>query len=128
MIVDSDVVVDVIRRYPPAVEWLEQLGTADISLPGFVVMELIEGCKSRIEQHQVERILEPFEVVRPSESTCERALKVFAEKYLTHGLGILDAVIGQTATDLSVPLITFNRKHYSAIPGLQTVQPYSRTA
>jgi predicted nucleic acid-binding protein len=128
ILVDTDVLVDVVRRYPPAVQWLEQLGSTDLSIPGFVVMELIEGCRSGVHQRQVERMLEPFKIVWPSELACERALKVFAENYLAHGLGILDAVIGQTAVELDVPLASFNQKHYTAIAGLQTLQPYTRTA
>ena len=127
ILVDTDVLVDVVRRYPPAMQWLEQLGSTEVTLPGFVVMELIEGCGSRVQQRRVERILESFKIVWPSEQTCERALKVFAHNYLAHGLGILDAVIGQIEVDLDVPLASFNQKHYSAIPGLKTVQPYSRT-
>lgn len=128
MLIDTDAMVDIVRRYPPALEWLESLGSTDVTIPGFVVMELIEGCRDKPEQRRVERVLRPFEIVWPSGYTCERALTVFADHYLRHGLGILDAVIGQIAVDLGAALVTFNRKHYSAIPGLKTVQPYDRTA
>ena len=62
----------------------------------------------------------------PSLSTCSEALSVFARCHLSHGLGIIDALIGQTAVALDVPLYTFNQKHYGAIPNLKTVQPYKR--
>jgi predicted nucleic acid-binding protein len=51
---------------------------------------------------------------------------VFASAYLSHGLGMLDALIGQTAITLHIPLHTFNDKHYAAVPRLQTVQPYTK--
>lgn len=126
ILIDSDVMVDIVRRYPPALEWLDSLGLADVTLPGFVVMELIEGCRNKQEQSRLDKIIEPYRIVWPTESTCDEALSMFADRYLKHGLGILDAVIGQTAVDLGVPLMTFNQKHYSSITGLRTVQPYSR--
>lgn len=126
ILVDTDVLVDIVRQYSPAVQWLEQLGSADVTLPGFVVMELIEGCRSRTEQRRVECVIEPYEIIWPSEQTCDKALAFFAHHYLTYGLGILNAVIGQIAVDADAPLATFNRKHYSTIPGLKTLQPYPR--
>jgi len=45
---------------------------------------------------------------------------------LSDNLGLLDALIGQTAVALNLPLCTFNRKHYSVIPNLTTFLPYNR--
>lgn len=98
-----------------------------ILLPGFVVMELIAGCKDRAGQKQVERIIRPFPITWPSLAALNAALSVFADHHLGRGLSVLDAIIGETAHGLDVPLATFNRKHYSMIHGLKTVQPYSRT-
>lgn len=118
--------IDLLRQYPPAVRWLNSLGEAEIAIPGFVVMELIQGCKNKIEQHKVKRALEPYDVVWPSPETCDKALAVFSDHHLSRGIGILDAIIGQMATDLGLALHTFNQKHYVAVPNLRTVQPYSK--
>ena len=59
---------------------------------------------------------------------CEQALFVFAHYYLGHGLGILDALIGQMAVALRLPLCTFNQKHYAAIPDLESLQPYEKVS
>ena len=122
---DTDVMVDLLRSYPPAAQWLESLDD-EVILPGFVVMELLDGCRDRSQQRRVERIIRPFPVTWPSRETLSSALSLFADHHLRHGLSMLDAVIGQTAADLDLPLATFNRKHYSVIRGLKTVQPYSR--
>ncbi len=52
---------------------------------------------------------------------------MFARYYLSHGLGIIDALIGQMAASLDLPLHTFNQKHYAAIPRIRLVQPYPRS-
>lgn len=128
ILLDTDVMVDLLRQYPPAVVWLDSLGEEEIVLPGFVVMELIQGCRNRAEQDKVERELRAYGVAWPSPETCDEALSVFASYYLSHGLGILDAMICQMAVALNVPLYTFNQKHYAFIPNMKTVQPYEKGA
>ena len=127
MILDSDVMIDLLRQQPAAVRWLDSLGEEEIILPGFVVMELLQGCRNKTEQAKVEQVLTGCEIVWPLPETCEAALKVFARHHLRHGVGLLDALIGQTAVALSMPLYTFNRKHYAAIPNLVTVEPYHKS-
>lgn len=54
ILVDTDVMIDLLHEYPPAVAWLDSLGEEEIILPGFVVMELIQGCRNKAEQQRVE--------------------------------------------------------------------------
>lgn len=126
IILDSDIMIDLLRQHPSAVAWLDSLGEEEIILPGFVVMELLQGCNNKAEQAKVEKVLTGFEIVWPLPETCEAALEVFARYHLSHGVGLLDALIGQTAVALNLPLHTFNRKHYVAIPNLITVEPYRK--
>lgn len=119
--------IDLLRQHPPAVAWLDSLGEEEIILPGFVVMELLQGCSNKTEQGKVEKTLTGFEIVWPLPETCEAALEIFARYHLSHSVGLLDALIGQTAVALNLPLHTFNRKHYAAIPNLVTVQPYRKS-
>jgi hypothetical protein len=128
ILLDTDVMIDLLRQYPPAVAWLDSLGEEEIILPGFVVMELIQGCRNRAEQEKVERELGAYGVVWPSPETCNEALSVFTRYHLSHGLGILNALIGQMAVALDLPLYTFNQKHYAPIPNLKTVQPYKKSS
>jgi len=66
LLLDTDIMIDVLRRYPPALAWLTSLGTAQLALPGYVVMELIQGCRNKAEQDQLERALTAFQIVWPS--------------------------------------------------------------
>lgn len=126
ILLDTDVMIDLLRQYPPAVAWLDSLGEEEIVLPGFVVMELIQGCRNKAEQEEVERELGAYSVAWPLPETCDEALSLFARYHLSHGLGILDALISQMAVALNLPLCTFNQKHYAAVPNLKTVQPYEK--
>jgi predicted nucleic acid-binding protein len=126
ILLDTDVMIDLLRQYPPALIWLGSLGEEEIILPGFVVMELIQGARNKVEQERIEKELRSYGIGWPSSEMCDEALSVFARYYLSHGLGILDALIGQMAVALDLPLYTFNRGHYEAIPNLRTMQPYEK--
>jgi hypothetical protein len=127
ILLDSDVMIDLLRQYAPAVEWFDSLqDDEEIILPGFVVMELIQGCRNKPEQERLQRELGGYGVVWPAADDCDKALDDFTQYHLSHNAGLLDTLIGRTAVGLGMPLHTFNQKHYSFIPGLQTVQPYSK--
>jgi len=126
ILIDTDVMIDLLREYQSAVTWLDSLSEEEIILPGFVVMELIQGCKNKVEQEKIERELGAYSVVWPSSEMCNETLSIFARYHLSSGLGILDALIGQMAVALNLPLYTFNQKHYATIPKLKTVQPYEK--
>ncbi|MBI5305543.1 MAG: PIN domain-containing protein [Chloroflexi bacterium] len=125
LLLDTDVMVDLFREYPRALEWVTARGE-EIVLPGCVVMELIQGCKNKIEQERLEKTLGSYAIAWPSPQVCDEALSVFAQYYLSQHIGIFDALIGQLAVSLDVPLYTFNEKHYAAIPNLRTRQPYPK--
>lgn len=128
LLLDSDVVIDLLREYLPAVAWFDTLAPDEILyLPGYVMMELLQGCRNKTEQAHLERELAGYGIVWLTPAECDRALRVFADYRLSHNAGMLDVLIGQTAVMLATPLYTFNLKHYQFIPGLQTVQPYSKT-
>ena len=53
ILLDTDVMIDLLREYPPAVEWFNALAEDEvIILPGYVVMELLQGCRNKREQEQ----------------------------------------------------------------------------
>ena len=67
-----------------------------------------------------------LEIVWPSEAECQTALEQFSKLHLSHGLGLLDALIAATALGHGSVLNTFNERHYRMYPGLTTVRPYRR--
>jgi predicted nucleic acid-binding protein len=125
-VLDTDIVVDFLRGFSPAMSWFANVSDTDLTVPGFVAMELIQGCKNREDQSRVERLLRPYTVVWPSAAECNAALDTLSRFHLSHSLGILDSLIGHMAVALNAPLCTFNAKHYAVIPGLTMVRPYER--
>jgi predicted nucleic acid-binding protein len=128
ILLDSDVLIDLLRDYAPATAWFATLHeNEELMVPGYVVMELIQGCRNKAEQERVQRELATYGVVWLSPTDCDKALEVFATYRLGHNAGLLDVLIGQTSVSLGVPLHTFNQSHYSFIPDVQTVQPYMKS-
>jgi len=57
---DTDIMIDVLRGFDPAVIWLKGMQDQEIGLPGLVAMELIQGCQHVREQKQLEKYLSRF--------------------------------------------------------------------
>lgn len=127
ILLDSDIMIDLLRQYPPAVQWFDLLEEDEqILIPGYAVMELMQGCRNHSELSQLQKVITPCAVVWPLPDHCDAALAFFAKYRLSHQPGMLDILIGQTAIALGLPLYTFNQKHFSCIPDLQTIQPYQK--
>ena len=125
LVLDTDVLIDVQRGHAAALGWFATL-TVLPSVPGFVVMELIQGAKNTQQVRDVLRMTAPLPTIWPTSTDCQRALTDFTNFHLSDGLGLLDAMIAAVAIGLSAELCTFNEKHYRVVPGLVTHQPYTR--
>jgi len=124
-LLDTDIMIDILREKQLALDWLGSLDEAP-HLPGFVVMELMNGCRDKQEMVQLRKKVEPFRIHWPNDSDSNRALATFEQGRLSHNLGILDALIGECAVGLNAALCTFNAKHFNAVQGLKTEQPYEK--
>ena len=124
---DSDILIDLLRDHPPALEWFNSLpDNEDLIVSGFVVLELIQGCKNRYDLDKVQKTLAHFTIFWLLPEECNKALELYSKYKLSHNVGLIDVLIGRTALTLNMPLYTFNQKHYSIIPNLETIQPYKK--
>ena len=126
IICDTDIMVDVLRGHSGAVAWLGANAGEVITIPGLVVMELLQGCRNKTEQNLVNKTLKGYQLLWPSHEACFNALRNFSSHHLSHGIGIIDALIAEIAVEAGSPLHTFNQKHYLPHPRLRTIQPYQR--
>lgn len=126
ILLDTDVMIDVLRGFDPALSWLRSLGAKPVGLPGIVAMELLQGCRDGREQQRVQNVMRPYTLYWPTLADCTRAYASFAKYRLSHSIGLLDSLIAETSAGLNVPLATFNDKHYRVVSGVQLLQPYVR--
>lgn len=124
---DSDVVIDIARGFPPAMEWLLTVDASEeLAISGFTAMEILQGNRNAGEQRRSTRTLSRFTILWLTPIESEGALAIFTKYRLSHGAGILDTIIGYTAITHNLPLMTFNTKHFGYLPGIRVPQPYNR--
>lgn len=124
-LLDADILIDVQRGHPPAVAWYTSL-PAYPTVPGLIIMELMQDARNKREVEQALRLVKPLPVAWPTNTDCERALQDFRVLHLSHSLGLIDSLVAAMAIGLGATLGTFNVKHYRAIAGLVMEQPYRR--
>jgi predicted nucleic acid-binding protein len=124
-ILDTDILIDVQRGHPPAIEWFS--GLIDVpAIPGYVATELIQDARDQKGVQSALKLIAPLPVVWPTATDCEQALADLAVYRLSHGLGLIDSLIAATARGLDASLLTFNAKHYRPLTGILIRQPYVR--
>ena len=124
-LLDTDVMIDLRREYPPALAWIAHLAD-EPGVPGFVMLELMEGCRNLREMRRLQRDIAPWNIVWPNTADLQRSLVTFPRGYLQHNLGLVDVLIAECAVGLGATLCTFNVRHFRAVPNLVTEQPYRR--
>jgi predicted nucleic acid-binding protein len=122
-IIDTDILIDAARRTQAAIEYLSQLERrSGLAVSVVTQMELLVGCRSRVELQNTERFLQHFQVLKVNEPICDCALQLLLNYRLSHGLLIPDALIAATAMTLELPLVSKNQRDYRYIDGLQLLQ------
>ena len=124
-LLDADILIDVQRGHSPAVAWYTSLPVYP-TVPGLIIMELMQDARNKREVEQALRLVKPLPVAWPTNGDCERALQDFHMLHLSHSLGLIDSLVAAIAIGLGATLCTFNVKHYRAVAGLVTEQPYRR--
>ena len=118
MLIDSDVLIWVTRGHVGAAARLQALQPWRISAVTY--MELAQGCRNQQELIWAKRGLaeRQTEIVALSEPISARAMQLIDRYALSHGLRLADALIGATALEHKLTLLTANAKHFAPIEGL----------
>jgi len=120
-LVDTDVMIDIQRGYAPALAWFASVPALP-SIPGFVVMELIQDAQNKQQVRKVLQLVAPLTIIWPTGT----ALSDFTAYHLSHKVGLIDALIAACAVGHNATLCTFNVKHYQVMSRLSMEQPYNR--
>jgi predicted nucleic acid-binding protein len=124
-LLDTDILIDIQRGYPPAINWFSDLDELP-SVPGLVVMELIQNAQNKQKVQEVLKLVAPLPIVWMTETDCAQALSNFMSYHLSNHLGLIDSLIAACAVGQNATLCTFNVKHYRVVPNLVISQPYTR--
>lgn len=121
-LVDTSIVVDVLRAYLPALAWLQtQTGLA---VSGAVWIEVLEGVINKQELVSATKILRGFELVELTDADFIMGRDLLIRYKLSHGADGGDCLIAATSQRLSLPLYTHNLKHFTPMIGALAIKPY----
>ena len=122
---DTDILIDAARGVAEAIAFLAaQRAAAGINVSIVSAMELVAGCRNKIELTQTQQFLQPVRVLPIVANTSQTAYQLMDSFFLSHGLLIPDAVIAATALEHGLKLHTKNTRHFQMIPALTVVRPY----
>jgi len=86
--------------------------------------ELHAGSRNAEERTVVRRLLLSFTLIPIEAVDSWLALEWFERWHLSHGVEMLDCLIGAAAQRLNVPLLTRDMDHFSLFGGITTRLPY----
>jgi predicted nucleic acid-binding protein len=120
IVVDTDILIDVARGDNTAIGCLQSI-KQQFQLATSVVtqMELIVGCRNKVELNELEKFLQHFQILKLTEQITDRAVDLLRQYRLSHGLLIADALIASTALEYDEAFITKNQRDYRFIPSLK---------
>lgn len=120
MLVDTDVLVDFLRGFEKATDFIDKC-CSKIILSSIVVAELYAGVKGANELTVLENFISIFRVV-PITAEIAKAGGLYKRDFgKSHGVGLADAILAATADKEKAELKTLNVKHYPMIEGLKPV-------
>jgi predicted nucleic acid-binding protein len=119
VVIDSDVLIWYLRGNKNAKNALNKNIPFKISVINY--MELIQGMKDKRELKLVRKYLKKWsvEIIQINENISTRAMFLVEDYYLSHALGLGDAIIAATTLENQEILLTANDKHYKFIPNIQ---------
>ena len=118
MLVDTDVLIWYLRGHEKAAIFLDSLREPKLS--AITWMELVQGCRNRLELERLKKDLSRRQAVilQVSEAISERAMTLVEMHFLGDGLQLADALIASTAIEHALTLNSANCKHFRPIQGL----------
>ncbi len=124
LIVDTDILIDLARREPQALDYLnEQQNDSSLAISVVTEMELVVGCRNKTELGNLDALLKHFRTIQINADVSKTATSLMREYRLSHGLLIPDALIAATAIVCETAMATKNQKDYRYIKDL-LLRPY----
>jgi len=121
-LVDSDIMVDLLRGSSGAADFLDGIQSA-WAISTITCLELFAGTRTQRETNDLDVVLTGYRAIPPNEDIARRSYYLMKTYARSHGLDPLDALIAATALEEGLTLATRNRKHFEVIPDLSLEVP-----
>jgi predicted nucleic acid-binding protein len=121
LLVDTDILVDFLRGYNQAVQFVTTHVT-EMALSAITVAELYAGSKGAGELEQLDEFIGLFEILPATREVAREGGRYKNHYHKSHGIGLADGIIAATAVLHDLDLKTLNTKHYPMLEGV--IPPY----
>ena len=108
IILDSDVLIALLRGYGPAIAWDAKHKRYATAVPSIVIMEVQQGCLDKRHQQRVLKELKDFSLAHVTPQDSVLALQMHKSYALSHGMSIPDAFVAAIAVNRGSTLLTQN--------------------
>jgi predicted nucleic acid-binding protein len=122
--IDTAIIVDLIRNHTPALNWLKTQVNVDLGIATVTWMEVVKGANNKSDLTAVRKLMEQFDVVDLTATDQRWAMANYAAFKLSHGVGMYNALIAAPAQRLGIPLYTHNLKHIQPLLPKLAQKPY----
>jgi tRNA(fMet)-specific endonuclease VapC len=130
ILIDADVIIEAERGRFPLDQWMVSRPEDDFQCAAITIAEMWHGVERATAQYKRQRqlFLEAlFSVLTPIEytaSTAREHARIWAQQERKGTMsGAHDLILAATALEHDAVVATFNKKHFSAIPGLKLLVP-----
>ena len=122
-IVDTCVVVDVLRGSAPAVAWFCKQRL--LCIHGVTELELHDGFREAKARAGVRNLLTALPVIDPTELDFATTRKLTAELISRRSVKWADLLIATTAKRMNAEVVTRNARDFRVVKGLRVAVPYT---
>jgi len=123
-ILDTNIIVDLLRGFPPALAWQQSQVGNMWSITSIVWMEVVEGAQNKRDQTAAIRLLNQFQLIPTIQRDMDWAMQQLKTYHLSHNVDMLDCLIAAPVHRLQMTLHTRNLKHFVPLLNTLAVQPY----
>ncbi len=121
VLLDTSILIDVQRRYPPALTWLDRVGRTPLHISTVTITELARGVDTVAGERALEALVQSLIVISVDAKIARTAAAILRRHDRSLRVGLADALIGATSAVSRLPLITRNVRHF---PSISARSPY----
>lgn len=115
-LLDTSVLIAVIRRRPEALRWAHRNAERPFAVSAVSVLELHRGVRDGEDLAEAEAAIDGVQVIGLDGPIGAHAGAIMREYAAKIGLDVPDAIIAATAQIVRLPLLTLNLKHFPMLP------------
>ena len=119
IILDTNIIIELFKGNVETKELLKKVDEKEFAISIITSMELYYGAINKRELNKIKKFLEKFNLLTINEEISKIALDLIEKYSKSHGLDIPDALIAATSLYYEIPLLTYNKKDFRYIEGLE---------